>query len=91
MMTGIITGSILKNSTAYQCSFYNSTSDYKVVLIPSDIMMKDYINKIEVFFNKTDFTVFKITLFEPEGDYTSIELNNKILNQVIPDAVFNNN
>ena len=50
--------------------------------------MKEMISEIQIYFDKKDYSMSKLKLIEPGGDYTNIEFTNKKFNTTIPDEKF---
>ena len=57
-------------------------------LVPAGAAMKNFIDKIILYFDKTDFTVSKVEMLEPSRNSTVIIFKNKKLNAEIPDKNF---
>lgn len=78
------------NDADFTVSFYNTSKYNKAVFIPKDNKIANYIASFELLFNKEDAQVHEVKMVEPSQDFTRIVFNNRILNSVINDSVFNN-
>lgn len=61
---------------------------YHSILHPKDADMKRFLEKINIYFNKEDFAVSKIILWEAAADYTEIIFKDRKINEAIADDVF---
>lgn len=68
--------------------YYESEALYLAKLMPKDEKMKQFLQGIDIYFDRKDFSVSKVKLIESEGDYTLITFFNKKMNENIPDASF---
>jgi outer membrane lipoprotein-sorting protein len=87
IMLSCIKGNILNNDSRFKVSYFESR--YLLKLLPLSEKMKEYLVRIELNFSKSDFTVTEIKMVENSGDYTNISFQNRKLNVIIPDEVFN--
>lgn len=83
-----VRGNILQEDR-FTISYFQNHNSYMVKLLPKEEALKEYLNEIIIFFDKSDFTVSSIRLNEPGDDYTLIKFMDKKLNVPIPDAQFN--
>lgn len=61
---------------------------YLIQLLPKTKEMKEYFINIEVYFNKNNYQLEQVILFENGGDFTKIEFTNQLINSEIEDALF---
>lgn len=87
VMIGTVQGTLFKNAE-YKSDFYENTEMYLVKMVPVDIKMREFIQEIQLYFNKKDLTVSRIRMAEPGGDYTLINFLGKKINAGIADAEF---
>ena len=80
-------GNILQEDR-FKIEYSENETLYLARLFPKEAQMKQYIEEIEVYFDKKDFTVSKIRLNEPGEDYTVITFHDKKLNAPISDEEF---
>ena len=69
-------------------SFFENKMSYLVKLKPLQSNLKDYLAEIRIFFDKNDFTVKRLEMQEPSGDYTNIVFSGNKINLMIPDEKF---
>jgi outer membrane lipoprotein-sorting protein len=79
-ISGCIQGDILKNDKDYQAGFFEDDKNYFVSLVPRAETMRKMLNEVQIWFNRSDLTVSRITMVESGGDYTRIDFTNKKLN-----------
>jgi len=82
-----VDGSIARNIN-YAVEFYESDKQIMIVLNPKNKRLKSFINKIQVFFDKKDFSVLKFILEEASGDTLMVTFFNKQQNVNFSDAIF---
>jgi len=82
-----INGNIFQ-SKKFSFRFMESEKYNAAELTPVNSAMKNFINKIILYFDKTDFTVAKVEMFEPSQNSTTILFRNKKLNADIPEKYF---
>lgn len=87
-ISGCIQGDILKNEKEYNASFFEVPGSYVVGLVPKAAAMKEMLQEVRIWFDRNDFTVTRIIMTEPGGDYTAIDFMNKKLNVTIPAEKF---
>jgi outer membrane lipoprotein-sorting protein len=83
-ISGCIQGDILKNDKEYAINYFEDDRSYFVSLVPNAESMRKMLNEVQIWFNRTDLTVSRITMVESGGDYTKIDFTNKKLNTEIP-------
>ena len=87
MMVATVQGNLL-NSKDYKANFFESPTYYLIELSPVQKAAKDFLKTIELYINKTDYSVEKVKMTEPSDDYTSIDFTNRKTNQPIGDEKF---
>jgi outer membrane lipoprotein-sorting protein len=83
-ISGCIQVDIMKNEKEYKVAYYEDERNYFVSLVPHAEKMRQMLNEVQIWFNRTDLTVTRITMVESGGDYTRIDFTNKKLNTDIP-------
>jgi len=83
-ISGCIQGDILKNDKDYHIGYFEDNRHYFVTLIPVSEKMRQMLNEIQIWFDRTDLTVARIRMMESGGDYTKIDFVGKKLNTDIP-------
>jgi outer membrane lipoprotein-sorting protein len=87
IMSGMVNGTLL-NSDKFRATWFESSDNYFVELLPVATAMKDYLTMIVLEVNKKDFSVDGIKMIEKSGDYTRISFRNKKFNENIPAETF---
>lgn len=82
-----VQGNVL-DTEQFHIEYYESEGLYLAKLTPKDAKMKQFLQGIDIHFDRKDFSVSKVKLVESEGDYTLITFSNKKLNENLPDASF---
>ena len=72
----------------FSISIFENAKSYMVKMIPEKQEMKDVLERIELYFNKSDLDIFKVKMIENEKDYTVISFENKKINEAIPPGTF---
>jgi len=88
IMISCIKGNILKDDEQFKISYYENNLIYLVKLAPLSSKMNEYIQRIELYFSKTNFTLTELWMIERSGDYTKISFRNKKINEKIADEIF---
>jgi outer membrane lipoprotein-sorting protein len=83
-ISGCIQGDILKNEKEYRIKYFEDDKSYFVSLVPVSEKMRQMLNEVQIWFNRSDLTVTRIKMVETGGDYTKIDFTNKKLNSQIP-------
>ncbi len=83
-ISGCIQGDILKNEKEYKIGYFEDSRYFFVTLVPVAEKMRQMLNEIQIWFDRTDLTVARIRMMEQGGDYTKIDFVNKKLNTDIP-------
>ena len=82
-----VQGNVLQEER-FDISYLENNELYLARLVPKEEHLKEYIKQIDVYFEKSDFTVNKLQLYESGGDYTIISFQNKSLNATLADHIF---
>ncbi|MBL6446522.1 outer membrane lipoprotein carrier protein LolA [Fulvivirga sp. 29W222] len=82
-----VRGNVLQEER-FDISYLENNELYLTRLNPQEEQLKSYVKQIDIYFEKSDYTVNRIQLFEYEGDYTLITFHNKKINASIPDSEF---
>jgi outer membrane lipoprotein-sorting protein len=83
-ISGCIQGDILKNEKEYKVGYFEDDKAFFVSMVPKAEAMRKMLNEVQIWFNRNDLTVSRITMVESGGDYTKIDFMNKKLNADIP-------
>jgi len=90
MIVSMVNGSIL-TSEQFGVELFESSKQYKAILIPKNKDFKRFISEIHIFFEKSDMMVSKIRMVEASGDFTLISFSNRKKNTSIADSEFSFN
>lgn len=88
LMSDCMQGSILNKRSEYKLEYFENEEYYMVRMFPLTAGMRDFIEKIELYFDKKDLSVSRINMIEPTGDNTLITFKNKKINGAITDEKF---
>lgn len=88
IILGSLQGTLLYDKVNFTPAFLENPSSYIVTLKPLTQKLKESISEIVIHFDRKDFTVNRVEMFEPGGDRTRINFTNKKLNQPISDEKF---
>jgi outer membrane lipoprotein carrier protein len=83
-----INGSGIFDQSKFTAQFMVSDKDNMVILIPKQKEIKQLFNKIQIYFNKSDYTVNSVEIEELNEDKTLIEMRNKQINKGLEDEIF---
>jgi outer membrane lipoprotein-sorting protein len=83
-ISGCIQGDILKKEKEYRMAYFEDSDNYIVTLVPFSEKMRQMLNEVQIWFDRSDLTVNRIQMVEPGGDYTKIDFTDKKLNTDIP-------
>ncbi|MFP4023381.1 MAG: LolA family protein [Thiohalospira sp.] len=89
IMAGTIQGNLFNDSDRFAVEYFENDKQYLLKLIPKMQEMKDMLNSIQLFIDKSDLSVAKIKMIESSNDYTSITFIDRKLNTTINNDKFN--
>ena len=78
----------LLNNKDYKAKYYENEKLYLLELTPMQKGAKDFLKVIQLYIDKTDYSVVKVKMIEPSEDYTCIDFSNRKNNQPIGDEKF---
>ncbi len=87
MIVSAVSGKVFDNSE-YQTTILENKEFYKVVLQPGSHEIKQMIDQLELYFDKSNFAIMKLKIIEPSSDYSLIHFSNQILNEPISEHIF---
>jgi len=87
IMMDCMTGNVYNNKD-FSVKTFESKSQYLLQLSPLTASMKGMFSRIDVFIEKSDYSVTKLQLNENGGDYTEMSFLNKKKNVSLDDALF---
>jgi outer membrane lipoprotein carrier protein len=87
LMIGLLSGDIAANPN-FDIKIKESGTQALAILYPKQAEMKQMLQKVEMYFNKSDYAVSEIKMIENGTDYTSIVFKNQQFNVSVPDSRF---
>ncbi|MCU0456435.1 MAG: outer membrane lipoprotein carrier protein LolA [Bacteroidales bacterium] len=87
-ISGCIQGDILRNEKEYSASYFESSSQYLVKLVPRNEKMRQMLNEVQIWFDKKDFAVASLKMIESGQDFTRIDFIDRKINAEIPPEKF---
>lgn len=87
IMMDCMTGSVFNNKD-FSVKSYESSSQYLLQLTPVASSMKSLFSRIDIYLEKSDYSVSKLVLNESGGDYTEMSFINRKKNVALNDALF---
>jgi outer membrane lipoprotein carrier protein len=87
MMVQMISGDFL-NEKDFTIVYYESNSNYKLVLTPKNDRMKKYIKHVDLIFDKKALTLKEMTMAESDTEKVVYTFSNTKLNETINDSKF---
>lgn len=88
IIMGCVQGNLFNDEKKFQSSFFENDKLNMVKLKPLASNLKEYLSEIRIYFNKDDFTVTRLEMHEPSGDYTNIDFTGEKINGNLPDEKF---
>jgi outer membrane lipoprotein carrier protein len=88
MIISSIQGDLLLEEQDYRYEFKESSQQYLVELYPKQAKVQEFMQRIQVYFSKKDYSVQQLQMVEQSGDFTRIIFKNKKINGTISDTVF---
>jgi len=82
-----LNGNIL-NSKQFKTSIFESSTSYRITLIPKIKELNSLLSEIIIHISKKDYTVDTIEMKEVSNDFTLMKFSNKEINKPIGDEVF---
>ena len=88
IISNALMGKVLESEGQFSYVLEESSSSYRIILTPIEKALEQYLQTIEVFFDKDNMIVSKVIMRESEEDFTVIKFNNNKLNTNLKDAEF---
>lgn len=88
IMVGSIRGTILNEIKKFKIDYLENTEFNLVKLSPLSQQLKLYITEIRIFFNKVNYSVSRLEIEEPSGDFTKIDFTGLKINIPVSDEIF---
>lgn len=87
IIVGSVRGTLL-DDPGFKTTYVQSNGHYIVRLSPLSSALQESLLEIVIYLNKSDYTVEKLEMIEPAGDFTRITFSGKQLNQPISNEIF---
>lgn len=87
VVVGTVQGNLFKNED-YKSEFFENAGYYLVKMVPVDEKMREFLQEIDLYFDKKDLTVSVLKMMEQGGDFTEVHFSAKKVNAGIPDQQF---
>jgi outer membrane lipoprotein carrier protein len=87
LMVKMMSGDFL-SSKEFKISYYENSTNYKLILKPVSSKISKYVEKIELVFSKKDLLMKEISIFESDTEKVVYSFSNIQENQSIQDAKF---
>ena len=82
-----IRGDVLRNKD-FSYQFFESEKYFQLRMFPLQKSIKVLFRQINISFDKKDYSVSRLELIEPSGDFTKIDFSGKKFNETIPEEIF---
>ncbi len=89
LMVKMLSGTFLEDKD-FIISYYENTSQYKLVLKPQSVRMSKYIEQVVLIFDKKYLQLKEMSLVESEKEKIIFSFSNVQLNELINDLKFSN-
>lgn len=87
VMVDCMRGTVLSNPD-FRTTVYENSGSYLLSMLPSNDAMKKMFRQIDVYMNKKNFDVHRLSMVEQGGDYTDMDFSNTQHNVSLNDALF---
>jgi len=87
LIVNAVSGKVFDNSD-YKTKTYQNNEFFKVELQPEVPEITQMIKQLELYFDKTTYTIKKLKIIEPNSDYSLIHFSNQKLNESILENIF---
>lgn len=88
LLTRSLQGDVLSQSDKFSYEIMEGEKQYLVKLTPTDQKMKEYMTRIDVYFDKADMMVAGVDMHEQSEDMTSIRFSKRKINESVPADMF---
>jgi outer membrane lipoprotein-sorting protein len=87
LLSACMTGNLHLLSTDYRLEYRENDAQYWIKVLPLG-GVKSYLQEIDIYLNKQDFSVDRLKMTEPTNDYTEYVFTNKKKNTPLDDEIF---
>lgn len=88
ILMGSVQGTLLNDQKRFSAGFFENKMSYIVKLRPLTSQLKQSLSEIIINFDKTDYSVTRMEMHEPSGDYTKIDFTGKKINIPVDNEKF---
>ena len=88
VMFSFILGDVGAAEKKYKMDYRENNETYFVKLIPLNKSVSGSLTQVEMIFDKKDYTLSKIIMYESGSDFTSILFKNKAINKEVSNELF---
>lgn len=88
LITKSLKGDAMLNHPDYKHELWEDNKEYLLKLFPQDKKTREFMQHIEIYFNKSDYQVRRVKMVETSGDYTDLVFKNRKINEPINERVF---
>ena len=89
IMMSTVTGTALSNTNDFTTQVTDDNKYYIVTLVPKKKEMKKMFSKIILYFNKTNYMIAEVNIYEKNNDRTNINMTNISTNGTVNENLFN--
>jgi len=88
LITKSLQGDAMLHNPDYRHELLEDSKEFLLKLYPEDKKTREFMQQIDIFFNKSDYQVKRIDMRETSGDYTRIVFKNRKINEPVSDKLF---
>ena len=88
LLTQSLKGNVLGETDKFTYEILEGEKQYMVQLTPIAKEMKEYMDRIDVYFDKSDMMVAGVDMHEQSEDMTSIRFSKRKINEAVPASMF---
>ncbi|MDP1620761.1 MAG: outer membrane lipoprotein carrier protein LolA [Bacteroidales bacterium] len=88
VILGSIQGTLLNDDKNFMATFFENPTSWVVKLQTLSPRLKESLSEIVIWFDRKDYTINRLDMNEPAGDFTKLEFSSKKLNKPIADEMF---
>ena len=88
IMMNTVTGKALSNKADFTTDVASSGNSWVVTLVPKKRDLRNMFSKIQLLFNKSNYMISEVNIFEKNGDKSNIKMQGISTNKAINESVF---
>lgn len=89
IMMSTVTGTALSNTNDFTTQVTDDDNYYIVTLVPKKKELKKMFSKIILYFNKMNYMIAEVNIYEKNNDRTNIKMTNISTNGTVNETLFN--